>query len=234
MNSNVVEVLLFIEKVDKIFDIGEFQAEIAQSGILRPSKFTVEFPVPNGLLGLDGSSFSSVPIQNNGVAVDTARRVSLLIESAPMPGTALATHEVRRYGVGHFERKPYVPIFTDINMVFRSDMDGNVWHFLRSWLRLAVNYEARDGFNVASGIKPYQYTSEVAYKADYAVDMQVTSYRDDGQVASSVVLREAFPIFVAEVPLSWAAVNDYIRIPVTISYFDLFETSHSTITGFND
>lgn len=214
------------------FDISAFQSEINQLGILKPSHFTVQFPVPNGLQGLT-DAFQQLPISGNQSAVDTSRRVSMLVESAPMPGVALATHEVRRYGVGHFERKPYVPIFTDINMVFRSDMNGAVWHFLRSWMRLAVNYEARQGFSSASGVKPNQYTGDVAYKMDYAVDMTVTSYRGDGEAASQVVLREAYPIFVAEVPLSWAAVNDYIRIPVTISYFDWFETSQQSITGDN-
>ncbi len=66
-----------------------------------------------------------------------------------------------------------------------------------------------------------QYPYEVAYKMDYAVDLEIVTYQDDGSDSIHLVLREAYPIYVGnEIGLSWKHRNGYIQIPVNMAYTD--------------
>jgi hypothetical protein len=198
------------------FNINELAAEVARSGVMRNNKFLVEFPMPLSLQNTTG--FAQL--------MDTNRVLSLYCEGANLPGVALLTEEIRRYGYGPNEKKPYTSIFTDTNLTFRGDSDGNIWSFMNAWMKCAINYEYQTGMNTLSGPVPNQYPHEVGYKLDfannegYATDVMIRVFDDSGIETMRVKLREAFPIFVGDIPLNWSSRSDYIRIPVTLSFFD--------------
>lgn len=200
------------------FNINEISAEISRSGILRNNKFLVEFSMPYSLRNTTGFD------QLSG----TNQVLSLYCEGANLPGVALLTEDIRRYGYGPNEKKPYTPIFTDVNLVFRGDAGGSIWSFMNVWMKCAVNYEYRTGMNTLSGPVPNQYPSEVGYKLDhtnqegYATDTTIRVYSEDGNETVRVILREAYPIFVGDIPLNWNARSDYMRIPVTLTFFDWY------------
>jgi hypothetical protein len=200
------------------FNINELNAELARSGVMRNNKFLVEFPMPLSLRNTTGIE----------QLTDTNRVLSLYCEGANLPGIALLTEDIRRYGYGPNEKKPYAPIFTDVNLTFRGDSNGNVWTFMNAWMKAAVNYEYRTGMNTTSGPVRNQYPSEVGYKFDwdnqegYVTDTTIHVFDDTGAETIKVVLREAFPIFVGDIPLNWSARSDYMRIPVTLSFFDWY------------
>lgn len=200
------------------FNVNEIAAEISRKGIMRNNKFVVEFPIPLSLRNTTGFA------QLN----DTNRVLSLYCEGANLPGVALLTEDIRRYGYGPNEKKPYAPIFTDVNLTFRGDASGDVWTFMHAWMKCAINYEYRTGMNTPSGPVSNQFPSEVGYKLDttnqeaYATDVTVRVYDDTGKETIQVILREAYPIFVGDIPLNWSARSDYMRIPVTLTFFDWF------------
>ena len=197
------------------FDIRDFSAELARRGTLKTNKFQMEMQLPPALLANRVAGLEEL--------TDTARFMELYGEAAHLPGVALATTEVRRYGYGPFERKPYAPVFTDVPMSFREDAAGRIGKFFKAWLRVAVLYETREqGTNSTTGSVPGQYPYEIAYKSDYAQDVTIKVFDDSGAVASQVTLREAYPIFVGDVPLNWAAHKDVMKIPVVLTYFDFY------------
>lgn len=200
------------------FNVNELIAEISRNGTMRNNKFMVDFPMPLSLRNTTGFEQLS----------DTNRVMSLYCEGANLPGIALLMEEVRRYGYGPNERKPYSPIFTDVNLTMRGDSNGNIWSFMNAWMKCAVNYESRGDFNTPNGPVRGQHANEVGYKYDpqnnegYATDTTIRLFNDMGEETIRVVLREAFPIFVGDIPLNWGARSDYMRIPVTLSFYDWY------------
>lgn len=200
------------------FNINELVGEIRRGGLMRNNKFLVEFPMPPSLRNTIGIE----------LLTDTNRVLSLYCEGTNLPGVGLMTEEIRRYGYGSNEKKPYVPIFTDVNLTFRGDSNGSVWTFLNAWMKATVHYEGRDTMNTPTGPIKGQHQAEVGYKNDtenhegYAVPVTITMFNDMGEPTIRVVLREAFPIFVGDIPLNWGARSDYMRIPVTLSFFDWY------------
>ena len=193
------------------FDVGQF---IAQShGPARNNKFEVYFPMPNALVSAGN------PDNINYVG----NRVQMFIEETTLPGIALRTHDHRRFGYGPTEQRPYGAAFAPLPLQFRCDQGGQAFRYLASWARVACNYEFRDGMNKATGAATNgnQYPYEVAYKMDYAVDLEIVTYQDDGSESIHLILREAYPIYVGnEIGLNWRHKNGYIQIPVTMAYTD--------------
>lgn len=214
------------------FNVDEISAELSRSGILRNNKFLVQFPMPLSLR--QTTTFAQLS--------DTNNVLSLYCEGASLPGIGLLTEDIRRYGYGPNEKKPFAPQFTDMNLTFRGDAGGNVWAFMNAWMRCAVNYEYRTGMNTANGPVPNQFPHEVGYKFDfdnqegYATDTTVSVFDESGTEAVRVILREAYPIFVGDIPLNWSTRSDYMRIPVTLAFFDWYNelvVTGSTHTGGN-
>lgn len=200
------------------FNINELAAEVSRTGVMKNNKFLVEFPMPLSLRNTTG--FAQL--------ADTNRVLSLYCEGANLPGIALLMEEVRRYGYGPNEKKPYAPIFSDVNLTFRGDSYGTVWTFMNAWMKCGVHYQSRGDWNTASGPIRDQHPNEVGYKYDpknnegYATDVTIRVFNDIGTEMIQIVLLEAFPIFVGDIPFNWGARSDYVRIPVTLSFFDWY------------
>lgn len=200
------------------FNVNELAAEIANRGVLKTNKFLVEFPMPLSLR--NNTQFSMLSGIN--------RDMSLYCESTNLPGVAVLLEEIRRYGYGPNEKKPHTAIFSDVNLTFRGDANGEIWTFLNSWMKCTTNYESRGDWNTPSGPVLGQTPGEVGYKYDpennegYATDVTIRIFDETSMEVMRVVLREAYPVFVGDVPLNWASRSDYMRIPVTLTFFDWY------------
>lgn len=209
------------------FNVNELSSEIARNGIMKTNKFIVQFSMPLSMRNT--TEYSNL--------ADTNNHLHLYCESAVMPGAAVLLEEVRRYGYGVNEKKPFAPIFSDINLTFRGDAKGRVWNFLNTWMRTAVNFESRSGMRTSNGPLPGMYPYELGYKYDpdnsegYAIGMAVNLFDDAGDLTMRMVMNEAYPIYIGDVSLSWASHSDYMRIPVTFTfmdwYNDLVETNNN-------
>jgi hypothetical protein len=200
------------------FNVTDLSAELARSGTMRTNKFMMQFPMPLSLQNV--SAFQQL--------ANTNKVMQLYCESSNLPGVATLLEEVRRYGYGPMEKRPFAPTFTNLSMNFRGDANGWIWTFLNSWMRCAIDFESRGDLNSTIGPIKNQYPYELGYKYDpqngegYATDTTLTMYDDTGTQQIQVVLREAYPVFVADVPVAWANRSDYVRIPVTLTFFDWY------------
>lgn len=206
-----------------MFNVNDLYAEIASNGIMRNNRFKVVFPIP--------LSISQATVQGVGQFKTTNRLLELYCESANIPGVALMMEEIRRYGYGVNEKRPFAPLFTDMSFTFRGDAKGNVWNFMTAWMKSSISYEgSRDNKTMGSLAGPItnQYPMEVGYKFDtlnnegYTSDVTLSVYSDDGTEQMKIVMSQAFPIYVGDIPLNWAARSDYMRIPVTFTFFSWY------------
>jgi hypothetical protein len=195
------------------FSAQTLRSELSTRGVLRPTRFRVDCGLPPALNGI------TTPLVGADL-VGQARSgiVSMWCESAELPGVGLDVYPVRRYGYGAIEKKPFAPLFTDSHLVFRSDGTGFVHTFLHAWMRVAINYDHSGSIGDASGAIPNQHVYELGYKTDYMQDVSITQFDDAGTAILQVVLREAYPVYVGDVPLNWGSIDEYSRIPATFTY----------------
>jgi hypothetical protein len=172
----------------------------------------------NNLGGLQRSNQFYVTIPNPRILQGDIGPITLpfLTESAVLPGVSLATSEIRRYGYGPTEKKPYAPVFTDQQMTFLGDGSGVVHKFFYKWMNGIIKYDefprGRPGYN---NVRPF----EVEFKRNYAVDITISCIDEIEKKIIEVTLYDAFPIFVGDVALNWADNDSFVRFPVTFTYY---------------
>src|SRR6478736_655383 len=126
-----------IDAQDQGFNIQRFRALTeTKRGFVKPSKFLARIPLPLALQGI--TEFN-----------ETARDLSFWCDTASLPGVALTTRDVARYGYGVREKRPFANIFQDLNFVFYADGGtdpdrpniGTNWNFFTTWVRSIVNFD---------------------------------------------------------------------------------------------
>lgn len=205
---------------DKKFNIDNFRASIADNGYHRASHFSLVINTPAGMRNNISQFPSADAVNLKEISVrDVVNKLVFQIESTDLPGIALATDEIRRYGIGNFERKPYVPTFAELDATVRSDANGDSIAFFQGWMQLITNFDnpsrnSASGFNSAS-----QY--EVAYKSEYAVDANIITYNEQGEENIFITLVNLYPIFVSPSRLDWND-NNIVKFQVKFSYSEWF------------
>lgn len=173
----------------------------------------------------------SAPKIFEGVVPDAKALLSQLItlraERINQPGIQLMTSNVRRYGVGPLEKKPFSAGFSDANISFIGDARGVIHQFFYAWMNSIVNTENMPHAGASTnafGSNPF----EVAYREDYRTTIDIIVYDEIQQKIGTVKLYNAYPIFLGEIQRDWSGINDLVRIPVTFTY------SHWAYDGYLD
>lgn len=131
-----------------------------------------------------------------------------MCESAEMPGRAFAVNEYRYYGPGF--KMPHQTEYTEINFSFYVSNLMHEKEIFDNWMgyinpKNSYNFRFRNEYS--TDIYIYQF-SQVA-EAD--TNRNVATYKS--------TLRQAYPINVQAMPLSWAEDNIH-RLQVTFAYTD--------------
>lgn len=209
------------------FNIQDFRNNISQGGVLQNNKFVVTI-TPIGLINI------GVP-QNFSVGDLTGEFLQFRAEEVKLPGASLEVFNNHRYGLGIQQKFPTNINFTDLNVTFLEDNRGRIYQYMSSWM----NYIFDHGATTKGRLSGY----EVAYKDDYATDISVSVYNNEGTFIGTpetdpgtttkptvtVVFKEAYPIAVNDIPLSWENKSSLVKVSVTLAYTD-FYIDNPTIT----
>jgi hypothetical protein len=153
---------------------------------------------------------------------NVANAAQFTCDSITFPPTGADVYPVQRYGYGAFEQRPVLPKLNQVGCTFICDKDANVMKFFHAWTRLICNFNF-DNIGMSSPSNEGMTTYEVAYKADYASDINIQLYSPTGNLVNSVIFRDAFPSPVDQIPLNWAkADREPLRIAVLFNYTDWF------------
>jgi hypothetical protein len=68
------------------------------------------------------------------------------------------------------------------------------------------------------GMKKIETSYNVQYKDDYVNDIKITQYSIAGEPQIVVKLKDAFPISINQIPLSWSAQNQAASLNVVFAY----------------
>lgn len=200
--------------MQKGFNIDNFKAMAEyKRSFSKPNKFLVRIPRPAGL-----------ETEWNTVTSD----LEFWCSGTNLPGVALATHDALRYHYGAREKRPFAPIFQDVMLNLHLDGKGDYYKFFSRWIMSICNFIYWDGPSKPSGNVggAEQFPWEVAYKGDYAVEVQIVVFTDTGAVSHYVVLRDAFPTMIADTRLDWGDNSGIVKLPIIMTYTDWYIKSN--------
>lgn len=194
------------------FRIDDFRAKVSSTEFLRNNKFHVRIPYPAGL-------------NSSQQMRDLARYMEFYTDSADLPGVAMKTHRLPRYGYGPVEQRPHLADFVDANISVLNDGDNKNLNFFRNWAQLAMPYNMSKGINneVSVAGMPATKVFTMNYRDQFVTDVRISVFNEQGIKKSELVLREAFPVFIETVKLNWGDTNAVQKFTVTLAYFDWFD-----------
>ena len=204
------------------FNVQDFRASILNDGVMPINRFVVSIPV-----------LSSMSFLNGGTGVSSAwsssfkKGTSFLqyrAESIRLPGASLDTFTTRRYGVGPYQKYPTNVNFTDITITFLDDSKASIWRALYDWQNKIFDYGGNSanlfgGIFGALGNTPTNPSYSLNYKDDYVVDIIIDVYNQtDTKPVQTVMLKQAYPITVNDVPMDWAGNNQLLKVQATFTF----------------
>jgi hypothetical protein len=203
------------------FGISNFKAEIAKNGILQNNKFVCVFAIPKGLQ----EKYSNTPLSGNSYR-ENLDDITLRCEQVTIPGQNFFTQDVKRYGYGQIEKKPYVPVFTAMKMVFLVDRQAKIIKFFNDWVNLMVPHNIEtptifdpfgDELESRKALQDKLYL--VGYKDQYICPiLRINVYNEFNVRALECKVFDCFPITISDFDTSWSSQNDPIRLSVTMQF----------------
>jgi hypothetical protein len=212
-------------KLDEWSLSNQVVSEIRKNGISKPSLAFTEIILPKILQPFWGNVRS-----RKGAEQGQYQSVSFLSfrnDAFSTPDLSLATTDIRRYGVGPTEKKPYGVVYQDVRFDYILDATQVQHKFFYEWMNNIVKHSYKNLHSTNSVSPNDMYPYEVNYKSEYATRILVHSFdetfdRARGAIARSaqtVTLHEAYPIYMGNIQYNWAGVDQLIRIPVTFTFY---------------
>ena len=141
-----------------------------------------------------------------------AKSLSYLCHTAELPGEATATVSQKHYSIT--EKFSVSTGYNDIALSFYTR--GSDKEIVRMFFQYWISYITGRGETVKySGNET---TYNVKYKSDYQSTVKITQYSISGEPIVEVTLKEAFPLAINQVPLSWSAQNQAQSLNVVFAY----------------
>jgi len=201
------------------FNIADFRSIIETGGVLQTNKYDVAIYF-NGPMG---QFIINDPVGNSGTtAGGQTEDLSYRCISASLPGMAMRTADINRFGIGVSEKMPYSANYTDITLTFLMDRTGATYNFWYTWFNFifGINGEETNS-NVFGGISSGNprgsfYTAE--YKDNYSATIIITVYDNEGNPQITTTLLKAFPVSINDVALNWSDNNNLIKLTTTITF----------------
>ena len=150
------------------FNVNNFKSTVSKSGILQTNKFIVGFLSPEIM---QNSSIGNKPTSQ------TEQLIQVRAESVKVPGIAIVSTDVNRYGVGPTQKMPYNATFTSNSITFISDKEGEIYKYFYTWLNKIFDFSGSTG---SGGNRNASYKTE--YKDKYTTDLHVVIYDNYGKL----------------------------------------------------
>ena len=199
------------------FSLDEARTELKLNGILQPNRFIVIFSLPKGIKEMaDYTAIKNAQYLQDNHA-DSDNFLSLRCESVQIPGVNFFTNdEVRRYGFGQIERRPYLPTFNPLTLQFVVDRNAKVIDFFNKWTNGIVNYNTDFGMSPGSKkYKPYL----LKYRDQFmSPTMRIWIYDETNLTSFGVKLYDAYPLTTGNIDLNWGQSNEAMKYSVVMQY----------------
>ncbi len=201
-----------IPKPESILGRGEKYASDVKKifgNLSQTNHYLVNFST---LTTVDGNKELLDHIKGFGVNTDfISRNSGLLCSEASLPGSSLATAEVKDNFMGIPQEFAHTRLYTDIDFTFYVDHDYNNLRFFEGWI---------DYIGSGSNINQLQgnYYRRMRYPDKYKCQtMSITKFERDFKSRIDYLFINAFPKLVTAVPVSYGQA-DILRVSVSFNY----------------
>lgn len=197
-----------------IFNIAQFRSIVdGYNGFQKLNRYRIRIPPALGLMG-------QTSLVNNYPVRGTLTYLEYFCNTVDLPGVALITRQINRYGYGPLEKKPIAPLFNDIMMTFYNDGINANLNLFHDWFKLISNFNMSHGITSTTprGVDVY----ELHYKIDYAVDAEITLFDNAGRALYTMVMRDFYPIMIPDTKMSMEPQPTVMQIVVNFTYMDWY------------
>jgi hypothetical protein len=228
---DVADALGLVDQPSKVetdangFSFNNFRSNIGEIGIVRPVHFLCEIPIPK-ILNQPPPSIVNADVISQ-LRNNDARIITLLTEAVSMPGvTYLTSDNIRRYGYGQVDSRPYNVNMTDISLTFLFDAKAKVHEFFYDWTRGIVPYDVRNKQTTDNSRNYYL----ASFKRDYVVDLKIEVFNERTKKLLVCTLRDAFPVAIDPVQFNWGSTDEIAKINITFKYTD-WKVNHISLSN---
>ena len=187
---------------------------VIKHGIARSNRYHVEIPLPKSLTGdsSNGQSSSSIfsvfgvnildkvtSILSNRQGEET-RGLAMTCEQTELPGRSFTTSDTKYSG--EYFKQPYNSVYSLHNFTFHISQDMYEKIIIDKWMDYIIN----------AG------TQEVAYYDNFITDITITTQDTANRDVYSIVLKDAYPVYVNPVTFSHNESNSYCILIVQFAY----------------
>ena len=172
----------------------------------------------SGFLANQGSLGELTKHLKDNFGVDTdhiLRKTGMMCSEATLPGSSLATAEVKDNFMGIPQEYAHTRLYTDIDLTFYIDRDYTNLKFFEGWIDYIASASQDQGASVYSS----NYYRRMRYPDSYKCSsMFITKFeRDIKGPTISYQFINAFPKLVTAVPVSYGQA-DVLRVSVSFNY----------------
>lgn len=185
--------------------------ELLRYDVGRSSYFDVQiFSNMGGSMGNSGSQ----------------RSLTYLCHTAELPGEATSLVQQKIYNIN--EKFSVATGYNDVQLAFytRGSDKEIVRIFFQNWLAFITGRS--ETISGAGALNTnLETTYNVKYKEEYASTINIIQYSITGEPLVEVQLKEAFPIAISQIPLSWSSQNQAQSLNVGFAYTEYVYKFHS-------
>jgi len=194
------------------FNINEIKGRFDKfNGYSSPNKFLVLITPPPWAVGEQSS--------------DTIDVLPYLINSTNLPGMSFTFSDIRQIGYGPIERRPDVPIYTEVPMTVYSTGDGRAFRFFHRWMENVINVGLTNKADNQSTKGAYQF--ETFYSDNYLTNIDIIHYNETEDEIIRYTLNDAYPTTIADTPVGWNTTDQILELNVSFTFRTWYSTAFS-------
>tara|TARA_R110000868_G_scaffold9000_4_gene45594 strand:- start:1582 stop:2418 length:837 start_codon:yes stop_codon:yes gene_type:complete len=170
------------------YSLNKFMAKLQErNGLFQPSKFLVEIAPPKWALEAGKGS----------VATDLV----FFAENINMPGFSAVPAEIKRQGIGNFDRRPGQVAIPDCTVTVLLDSTGYNLEFFQRWMMEIVQQDISKG-EQTFGSNSASY-GEIQYRDHYLSTIKITTIDAAANKIITQTLFECWPTTIGDITLGW-------------------------------
>lgn len=175
-----------------------------KNGVMKPNRYEVEFNLPQGVSGtaidLSKRDVREANIRKIENSLNGVGGINIKCHTAMYPQRSLSTTE-RLQNSAPF-RTPYSSNYDPITFSFYADGTGDTRRYFDLWQNTVINVK----------------TNTLNFYDEYVSDLRIWTLNEAGVRTYGVVCREAYPLAIGAVDISYSNQNNFQNIVATFTY----------------
>lgn len=174
-------------------------------GLQMPNRFRLEFFLPRGIIDLPNPLAFNITstvgaITAYQIYMNQDEKINVFCHTAAFPMRSLSVWDHKMWSAPY--KVPNSQNFEPVTFGFYADSDMNTRRYFDAWMSAVINL----------------YSNTTNYYDEFVSDVNIIALDREGNDTYRVTLREAYPLNIGAVDLSYANRNSVTTVNVTMTY----------------